>query len=209
MHFNLPNALTWFRIIAIPLVVVVFYLPVPWARPAAGLLFGLAGITDWLDGYLARRLGQTSSFGAFLDPVADKLIVSTALVLLVQARAADVAAYPHFDLHLGGDPTVALALVAAVIIGREITVSALREWMSQIGARAHVAVSLFGKLKTTFQIVGIALMLYRARMLSFGAYAVGEVLLYVAAALTLWSMIEYLRAAWPAMRGAGETGPRR
>ena len=121
MHFNLPNALTWFRIIAIPLVVVVFYLPVTWARPAAGLLFALAGITDWLDGYLARRLGQTSSFGAFLDPVADKLIVATALVLLVQARAADVAAYKHFDLGFGRDPTVVLALVAAVIIGREIT----------------------------------------------------------------------------------------
>ena len=124
-------------------------------------MFALAGITDWLDGYLARRLGQTSSFGAFLDPVADKLIVATALVLLVQARAADVAAYKHFDLGLGRDPTVVLALVAAVIIGREITVSALREWMSQIGARAHVAVNFFGKWKTTFQIVGIALMLYR------------------------------------------------
>ncbi len=148
MDFNLPNALTWFRIIAIPLVVIVFYLPVTWARPAAGLLFGLAGITDWLDGYLARRLGQTSSFGAFLDPVADKLIVATALVLLVQARAADVADYKHFDLGLGRDPTVVLALVAAVIIGREITVSALREWMSQIGARAHVAVNFFGKWKT-------------------------------------------------------------
>jgi phosphatidylglycerophosphate synthase len=208
MHFNLPNALTWFRIIAIPLVVAVFYLPVTWARPAAGLLFGLAGITDWLDGYLARRLGQTSNFGAFLDPVADKLIVSTALVLLVQARAADVAVYPRFDLHLGGDPTIALALVAAVIIGREITVSALREWMSLIGARAHVAVNFFGKWKTTFQIVGITLMLYRAPVLGFGAYAVGEALLYVAAALTLWSMIEYLRAALPAMRGAEDSHTR-
>ncbi|HUL80853.1 MAG TPA: CDP-alcohol phosphatidyltransferase family protein [Gammaproteobacteria bacterium] len=209
MLFNLPIAVTWFRIVAIPLVVIVFYLPVPWARPAAGLLFVVAGITDWLDGYLARRLGQTSSFGAFLDPVADKLIVSTALVLLVQARAADVAGYPHFDLHLGGDPTIALALVAAVIIGREITVSALREWMSQIGARAHVAVNFFGKWKTTFQIVGISLMLYRDRMPGFGAYLVGEVLLYVAAALTLWSMIEYLRAAGPAMRRAEDASARR
>ena len=101
MNFNLPNALTWFRIIAIPLVVIVFYLPVTWARPAAGLLFGLAGVTDWLDGYLARRLGQTSSFGAFLDPVADKLIVSTALVLLVQARAASEGAH---TLAARGDP---------------------------------------------------------------------------------------------------------
>lgn len=189
MKFNLPNALTWFRVIAIPLVVLVFYGPElfgwheSWARPAAGLLFGLAGITDYFDGYLARRLGLTSSFGAFLDPVADKLIVSTALVLLVQA-----------------DPQITLALVAAIIIGREITVSALREWMSQIGARAHVAVSIFGKWKTTLQIIGISFMLYRERLVGMPTYRVGEWLLYVAAALTLWSMIDYLRAAWPAMR---------
>jgi CDP-diacylglycerol--glycerol-3-phosphate 3-phosphatidyltransferase len=182
MHFNLPNALTWFRIIAIPLVVIVFYWPEPWARPAAGLLFGLAGITDYLDGYLARRLGQTSNFGAFLDPVADKLIVSTALVLLVQA-----------------DPQVTLAVVAAIIIGREITVSALREWMSQIGARAHVAVSFFGKLKTTFQIIGISFLLYQQPILGQPVYAVGEWLLYAAAGLTLWSMLDYLRAARPAL----------
>jgi CDP-diacylglycerol--glycerol-3-phosphate 3-phosphatidyltransferase len=189
MKFNLPNALTWFRVVAIPLVVLVFYGPElfgwqeSWARPAAGLLFGLAGITDYFDGYLARRLGLTSSFGAFLDPVADKLIVSTALVLLVQA-----------------DPQITLALVAAIIIGREITVSALREWMSQIGARAHVAVSIFGKWKTTLQIIGISFMLYREPLLSLPAYRIGEWLVYVAAALTLWSMIDYLRAAWPAMR---------
>src|SRR5512139_2748185 len=130
MQFNLPIALTWFRIVAIPLVVVVFYWPAPWARPAAGLLFGFAGITDYLDGWLARRLNLTSSFGAFLDPVADKLIVTTALVLLVEA-----------------DPRRVLAIAAAIIIGREITVSALREWMSQIGASGRVAVSWFGKWK--------------------------------------------------------------
>jgi CDP-diacylglycerol---glycerol-3-phosphate 3-phosphatidyltransferase len=186
---NLPNALTWFRVVAIPLVVLVFFGPElfswdeSWARPAAGLLFGFAGITDYFDGYLARRLGLTSSFGAFLDPVADKLIVSTALVLLVQA-----------------DPQITLALVAAIIIGREITVSALREWMSQIGARAHVAVSIFGKWKTTLQIIGISLMLYREQLLGLPIYRIGEWLVYVAAALTLWSMIDYLRAAWPAMR---------
>jgi CDP-diacylglycerol--glycerol-3-phosphate 3-phosphatidyltransferase len=185
MHFNLPNALTWFRIIAIPLVVIVFYWPEPWARPAAGLLFGLAGITDYLDGYLARRLGQTSNFGAFLDPVADKLIVSTALVLLVQS-----------------DPQVTLALVAAIIIGREITVSALREWMSQIGARARVAVTFFGKWKTTAQIIGISLMLYRQPLLDLPVYRVGEWFVYAAAALTLWSMIDYLRAAWPTIRSS-------
>ena len=189
MKLNLPNALTWFRVVAIPLVVLVFYGPQlfgwheTWARPAAGLLFGLAGITDYFDGYLARRLGLTSSFGAFLDPVADKLIVSTALVLLVQA-----------------DPQITLALVAAIIIGREITVSALREWMSQIGARAHVAVSIFGKWKTTLQIIGISFMLYRERLFTLPTYRIGEWLVYVAAALTLWSMIDYLRAAWPAMR---------
>lgn len=189
MQFNLPNALTWFRVIAIPLVVIVFYghelfgWQDDWARPAAGLLFGFAGITDYFDGYLARRLGLTSNFGAFLDPVADKLIVSTALVLLVQA-----------------DPQIALALVAAIVIGREITVSALREWMSQIGARAHVAVSIFGKWKTTFQIVGISFMLYREPLVGLPVYRIGEWLVYAAAALTLWSMVDYLRAAWPAMR---------
>ncbi len=185
MRFNLPNALTWVRIIAIPLVVIVFYWSTPWARPAAGLLFGLAGITDYFDGYLARRLGLTSKFGAFLDPVADKLIVATALVLLVQA-----------------DPRMALAIAAAIIIGREITVSALREWMSEIGARAHVAVSFFGKWKTAFQIFGISLMLYRDPLLGWPVYRAGEWLLYAAVALTLWSMIDYLRAARPAIQAS-------
>jgi CDP-diacylglycerol---glycerol-3-phosphate 3-phosphatidyltransferase len=185
MRFNLPIALTWFRIVAIPLVVVVFYWPAPWARPAAGLLFGFAGITDYLDGWLARRLNLTSSFGAFLDPVADKLIVTTALVLLVEA-----------------DPRRVLAIAAAIIIGREITVSALREWMSQIGASGRVAVSWFGKWKTAAQILGISLMLYRDPVLDQPVYEIGEWLLYVAVALTLWSMIDYLRAAMPAMRAS-------
>ena len=130
--------------------------------------------------------------------MADKLIVAAALVVLVQARAGDIAYNVHFDL--GRDPSITLAVVAAVIIGREITVSALREWMSQLGQRAHVAVNYFGKWKTTFQIIGIALMLYREPIFKLGVYAIGEVLLYLAAALTLWSMIEYLRAAWPIMR---------
>jgi CDP-diacylglycerol--glycerol-3-phosphate 3-phosphatidyltransferase len=189
MKFNLPNALTWFRVIAIPLIVAVFFAPqlFGWpesvARPVAGLLFGLAGISDFFDGYLARRLKLTSNFGAFLDPVADKLIVSTALVLLVQA-----------------DPQIVLALVAAIIIGREITVSALREWMSQIGARAHVAVSIFGKWKTTVQMIGIGFMLYREPLFGLNSYRIGEWLVYAAAALTLWSMIDYLRAAGPVIR---------
>ena len=184
MIFNLPNSLTSFRIVAVPLVVIVFYLPVPWAGPAAGLLFGLAGVTDWLDGYLARRFNQTSNFGAFLDPVADKLIVSTALVLLVQR-----------------DPTLLNTLIATVIIGREITVSALREWMSELGARAHVSVSFFAKWKTTVQIFGIGFMLYQEPFFGVPIYEIGVVLMIVAAALTLWSMFDYLKAAWPIMKG--------
>lgn len=182
MRFNVPNVLTLIRIIAIPLIVVAFYLPVAWARPSAGILFVLAGITDYLDGYLARRLDQTSPFGAFLDPVADKLIVATALVLLVQA-------YPKWHL----------ALVAAIIIGREITVSALREWMSQVGARARVSVTFFAKWKTTVQIAGIGLMLYKQPVAGAPVYLIGYLLLLVAAVLTLWSMVDYLRAAWPVM----------
>lgn len=182
MRFNLPNTLTSLRIIVIPMIVIAFFLPVSWARPTAGLLFALAGITDYFDGYLARRLGQTSRFGAFLDPVADKLVVATALILLVQA-----------------DPTMWLAVIAAIIIGREITVSALREWMSQVGAQAKVAVSFFGKWKTTAQIIGISLMLYREPLLGLPIYTSGYVFLFAAAVLTLWSMIDYLRAAWPVM----------
>lgn len=182
MPLNLPNALTWLRILAVPLVVVLFYMGERWADPAAGLLFAAASITDSLDGYLARRMGLVSRLGAFLDPVADKLIVSTALVLLVQA-----------------DPQAALAIVAGIIIGREITVSALREWMSELGARAHVAVTFFGKWKTTVQIVGISLMLYHKPILGIEVYPIGVGLLFVAAALTIWSMLDYLRAAWPIM----------
>jgi CDP-diacylglycerol--glycerol-3-phosphate 3-phosphatidyltransferase len=180
MHFNLPNTLTWIRIIVIPLVVVAFFMPFAWARPAAAWLFVIAGVTDYFDGYLARKLNQTSSFGAFLDPVADKLMVSTALVLLVQA-----------------EPSVMLAVIAAIIIGREITVSALREWMAEVGERAHVAVSYFGKLKTTAQIVGISMMLYRYDLFGLPIYDAGYICLMGAAVLTIWSMADYLRAAWP------------
>ena len=183
MRLTLPNLLTWIRIVAIPLVVVVFYLPVAWNGPGAAILFALAGVTDYLDGYLARRLGQTSRFGAFLDPVADKLIVATALVLIVQQ-----------------DPRAYLAVIAAIIIGREITVSALREWMSEVGARARVAVTYFGKWKTTAQIVGISLLLFDRPLLGIDVYAVGIVLLFIAAGLTILSMVDYLRAAWPVIR---------
>jgi CDP-diacylglycerol--glycerol-3-phosphate 3-phosphatidyltransferase len=184
--FNLPNTLTGFRILAVPLVAIVFYLPVPWSGPASCFLFALAGITDWLDGYLARRFDQTSNFGAFLDPVADKLIVSTALILLLQR-----------------DPSLLNTAIAAVIIGREITVSALREWMSELGARAHVSVTFFAKWKTTVQIFGISFMLFQQPFLGLPIYEIGIGMMLIAATLTIWSMLDYLKAAWPIMRGQG------
>ena len=183
MKLNLANILTLIRIAAIPVVVILFYWPASWARPVAAYIFGLAAITDMLDGYIARNFGQMSRFGAFLDPVADKLIVAISLVLLVQ-----------------GDPDWYVDIIAIIIIGREITVSALREWMATIGARSKVAVSWLGKLKTTLQMFGIAFMIHRAPMLGIDVYTAGFYLLVVAAALTLWSMWDYLLAAWPSMR---------
>ena len=183
MPWNWPNTLTWIRIYAIPLIALLFYLPYPWGDPAAGLVFAAAGITDSLDGYLARRLGQTSRLGAFLDPVADKLIVAVALVLLVSK-----------------DPRALIALTAAVIIGREITISALREWMAEIGERRKVAVSQLGKYKTILQIVGLALMLYRWDLFGLPTYKLGVVLTVVAALATLISMVAYLRIAWPELK---------
>ncbi|HUA22783.1 MAG TPA: CDP-diacylglycerol--glycerol-3-phosphate 3-phosphatidyltransferase [Steroidobacteraceae bacterium] len=183
MHWNLPNTLTWLRIAAIPLIVLLFYVPYHWSDPAAGLVFAAAGITDSLDGYFARRLGQTSRLGAFLDPVADKLIVAVALVLLISK-----------------DTRALIVLTAAVIIGREITISALREWMAEIGARRKVAVSQLGKLKTVLQIVGLSMMLYRMSLLDLPIYRIGVALTELAAAATLISMVAYLRAAWPELR---------
>jgi CDP-diacylglycerol--glycerol-3-phosphate 3-phosphatidyltransferase len=177
---KLPNLLTLARIVLIPVFVVLFYLPVPWAAQAATVVFVIAAITDWLDGHLARRLQQTSALGAFLDPVADKLMVAAALVLIVQA-----------------DPVFWLALPALVIIGREITISALREWMAELGARAEVAVSEIGKIKTAAQMAAITLLIYRQDVLGLPTYIIGLVLLYIAVILTLWSMLIYLRAAWP------------
>jgi CDP-diacylglycerol---glycerol-3-phosphate 3-phosphatidyltransferase len=183
MPWNLPNTLTWARIAAIPLIVLLFYMPYPWADPAAGLLFAVAGITDSLDGYFARRLGQVSRLGAFLDPVADKLIVAVALVLLVSK-----------------DPRWPIVLTAAVIIGREITISALREWMAEIGARRKVAVSQLGKYKTILQIIGLSLMLYRWHLFGLPTYRLGVALTEIAAAATLVSMAAYLRIAWPELK---------
>lgn len=190
-RLNLPNTLTWIRIILIPLIVLAFYLPhywpfIPsyWAGPTAAIIFSLAGITDWLDGYFARKLNQASNFGAFLDPVADKLMISTALVLLVSRHPGFVVAIP-----------------AAIIIGREIAVSALREWMSELGRRHHVSVSGIGKYKTTAQITALIMMLWEHPLLFIPMYEVGYGFLLAAAVLTLWSMWKYLVAAWPHLRG--------
>jgi len=184
-HLNLPNTLTWLRIVLVPMLIVLFYLPWPWSDQAAGLLFAAAGITDAFDGYFARKLNMTSRLGAFLDPVADKLIVAVALVLLVSKNA-------HWYL----------VLTACVIIGREIAISALREWMAEIGARGKVAVSTMGKLKTIMQIVGLSMMLFAGGQKDYllvilPIYWIGLALIVVAAVLTLWSMVRYLRAAWP------------
>ena len=180
---NIPNTLTLLRIALIPVMLVFFYLPYPWARTAAALIFMLAALTDLLDGWLARRLNQTSAFGAFLDPVADKLMVSCALVILVQA-----------------DPSVALAVTAVIIIGREIAVSALREFMAQLGVRSRVAVATVGKVKTVAQMVAISMMLYGKHLGTNPVYEWGYWLLMAAAVLTLWSMGVYLKAAWPDIR---------
>jgi CDP-diacylglycerol--glycerol-3-phosphate 3-phosphatidyltransferase len=184
MVLNLPNVLTWLRILAIPLIVVLFLVdtrdPKTLADPIAGLVFAAAAITDSLDGYLARRLGQTTRLGSFLDPVADKLIVAVALVLIVSR-----------------DSRPLMVLTAAVIIGREIAISALREWMAGIGQRTAVAVSRIGKLKTILQMTGLTLLLFRSDVAGIPIYALGQWLTVVAAGLTLISMALYLRAAWP------------
>jgi len=199
MPLNIPNTLTWARIALIPLFVGVYYFPDTWLGPVnknliATGIFLVAAITDWLDGYLARTLGQTSSFGAFLDPVADKLMVAAALILLVQLGRLD-------------------AIVAVVMIGREITISALREWMARVGQSASVAVATIGKFKTAAQMTAIPMLLYHDDILFLNIDLIGTILIYVAAALTLWSMIYYLRRAIPRLseherreRGKAESG---
>jgi CDP-diacylglycerol--glycerol-3-phosphate 3-phosphatidyltransferase len=182
-----PNILTFLRIALIPAFIVAYYLARPWAHALATGLFILAALTDWLDGYLARRLEQTSPFGAFLDPVADKLMIVAALVLLV--------ADPYVQAHVLD--TRLFAVVIMVILGREIAVSALREWMSEVGKRSHVAVSVIGKAKTSAQMIAIPFLLWRDPFWDLPVFQLGEILLYSAAALTLWSMLSYLKAAWP------------
>lgn len=187
---NLPNLLTWSRLLAIPLLVLVHFLP--WQRETINLLttiiFVAAAVTDWLDGWLARKLGQTSAFGAFLDPVADKLIVCSALVLLVQLDRVD-------------------SFIALIIIGREIAISALREWMATMGERASVAVHSIGKFKTAAQLVAIPMLLYDAPLFGIiNCRVVGRILIVVAALLTVWSMFYYLKRAWPLLQNAQHKG---
>lgn len=181
---NIPNTLTAMRIGLIPVFVLVFYLPYHWSFAASAAIFTVAAATDWLDGYLARRLNQSTPFGAFLDPVADKLMVAIALVLLVERYNAWWFSLP-----------------AVVIIGREIVISALREWMAEIGKRTRVAVSSIGKIKTTAQMLAIIGFLLIAPESNGVLQVACMLMLYGAALLTLWSMIVYLRAAWPVMRG--------
>jgi len=181
---NIPNLLTILRVLLIPVFIALFYMPFAWSYWAASAVFTLASLTDWLDGYLARRLGQSTPFGAFLDPVADKLIVAVALVLLVEEHA-----------------NLWLTLPAVIIIGREIVVSALREWMAELGARAQVAVSNLGKWKTAAQMVALVILLGNPPRMDFWV-GLGYGLLIVAAGLTLWSMVQYLRAAWPHLSSA-------
>ncbi len=183
MLLNVPNALTLLRIVLIPVFVVLFYFPVYWIIPLSAFVFALAGFTDWLDGYLARKLNQSTPLGAFLDPVADKLMVVIALVLLIERHHAWWFSLP-----------------AMVIIGREIVISALREWMAELGKRTSVAVSYIGKIKTTLQMVAIMGFLLITPESGAWIAATSPYLLYGAALLTLWSMLIYLRAAWPDLR---------
>ncbi|MEP6940284.1 MAG: CDP-diacylglycerol--glycerol-3-phosphate 3-phosphatidyltransferase [Rudaea sp.] len=184
MQLTWPTILTLFRIALLPVMVVVFYSPFAGANVAAALIFLAAALTDWLDGYIARKYNMWSAFGAFLDPVADKLMVAVTLFLLVQEN-----------------PTALLAVTSAVIVGREITISALREWMAEIGERTRVNVAAIGKIKTVMQIVAIEVLLYQHDLEGLRLFHVGETLLVAAAVMTIWSAFVYVRGAWPALRG--------
>jgi len=188
MRINLPTWLTLFRVALLPVMVLVFYLPFRGHNIAAAVVFALAGITDWLDGYLARRLDLTSKFGAFLDPVADKLMVAVTLFMLVAS-------------HRGDWSGIVLAITSAIIVGREISISALREWMAEIGMRATVRVAFLGKLKTLMQMIALVVLIlqHEKDAEALRLYHIGECLLVVAGVLTIWSGLHYLRAAWPAL----------
>jgi CDP-diacylglycerol--glycerol-3-phosphate 3-phosphatidyltransferase len=183
LNLTIPTLLTLARIVMIPVMVVVFYLPYEGMRFWAGAIFVAGALTDWLDGWIARRWQMGSAFGAFLDPVADKLAVTAALFIVVQSH-----------------PTLWLTMLAAIIVGREITISALREWMAEIGARGAVAVAWVGKLKTIVQMTAISCLLFGDGTFGLPAFVIGEWLLALAAALTLWSGADYLRAAWPSLQ---------
>jgi CDP-diacylglycerol--glycerol-3-phosphate 3-phosphatidyltransferase len=188
MRINLPTWLTLFRVALLPVMVLVFYLPFRGHNITAAIVFALAGITDWLDGYLARRLNMTSKFGAFLDPVADKLMVAVTLFMLVAS-------------HRGDWSGIVMAVTSAIIVGREISISALREWMAEIGMRATVRVAFIGKLKTVMQMVALIVLIlqHEKEAEALRLYHIGEGLLVVAGVLTIWSGLHYLRAAWPAL----------
>jgi CDP-diacylglycerol--glycerol-3-phosphate 3-phosphatidyltransferase len=179
LPLNFATILTLARIVLIPVLVVLFFMPWSWAEQAASMVFMAAALTDWLDGWVARRYNQESGFGAFLDPVADKLMVAVTLVLLVQA-----------------DPKWWIAVMAAIIIGREISISALREWMAELGQRTRIRVGSLGKIKTIVQMTALTMLLWRDPLFSIPIYELGLILLVAAAVLTLWSMGQYLRAAW-------------
>lgn len=180
MKITLPTGVTLFRIALLPLFVIVFYLPFPWSNEVAAAIFGLACFSDWVDGFLARMLKQESAFGEFLDPVADKLIVVAAIVLIVEAN-----------------PSMYVALPSVVIVAREITVSALREWMAELGSRATIKVSFIGKAKTTAQLFSLFLMIYNEPIAGYPIFQIGLGFYYLAAIFTIVSMVSYLRAAWP------------
>jgi CDP-diacylglycerol--glycerol-3-phosphate 3-phosphatidyltransferase len=184
MRITLPTAITLFRIALIPLFVIVFYLPFSWANIAATAIFVVAAFSDWVDGYLARSMQLESSFGAFLDPVADKLMVVVIIVLLVQAN-----------------PSIYVALPSVVIVAREISISALREWMAQLGSSTAVKVSFIGKFKTVLQMVALGLMIFSEPLMGLPIFDIGLVTYYIAAILTIFSMVIYLRAAWPVIKG--------
>ena len=195
--FNWPNILTFGRILAIPLLVVFFYLPYHWAHTASTIIFMVAAFTDWLDGYLARYLQQTTSLGAFLDPVADKLMVSIALMLIVAEQTFKYVSVPDMILTI---PTAIITIPAMIIVAREIIVSALREWMAELGKRASVKVTSLGKIKTAVQMLAIVILLYCDGATNATLIFTGLVLLYISALLTIWSMLIYLKAARLAMQ---------
>ncbi len=187
MQYNLPNLLTSLRILLVPIMVIFFYLPVDWSNQAATFIFMVASATDWLDGYLARRWNQTSAFGAFLDPVADKIIVAVALILIVDENPTQFSGFY-------------MSIAAAIIIGREVTISALREWMAGVGSRNNVAVSIIGKVKTSAQMIALVFLLYGEPIFGISTAFIGFILLYLSVFLTLWSMIDYISSALPVLQ---------